>query len=56
MEAVAALAAKNPDADLAPVLKSLKELADADEATLNGAFIPGAATAEAARLLKSLGD
>jgi HEAT repeat protein len=56
MEAVAALAAKNPDADLAPVLKSLKELADADEATLEGAFIPGAAAAEAARLLKLLGD
>lgn len=54
LEAVAALAAKNPNANLTPIVESLRALVAADDETLQKALIPKGAIADAERVLNAL--
>jgi hypothetical protein len=54
MEAAAKLAEQNPQANMSPVIKSLKEIVGADSATLESALISAGAVSDARRLLKVL--
>jgi hypothetical protein len=56
LQAVEALAKRNPTADLSLVIESLKQLAAADTRELNDALVPTRAASEAKRVLESLQD
>lgn len=56
LQAVEALAKRNPAADLSLVIESLEQLAAADTQELNDALIPTRAASEAKRVLESLQD
>ncbi len=55
LEATLTLAQKNPQADLAPIIDSLRQLASADEQTLAEAMISVGAVSDARRTLELLG-
>ncbi|HEY3393772.1 MAG TPA: HEAT repeat domain-containing protein [Lacipirellulaceae bacterium] len=54
LQAVEALAKRNPDADLSLVIESLEQLAAADTQELNDVLVPTRAASEAKRVLESL--
>lgn len=54
LEAAKELAAKNPTADVRPILNSLQSLVEADAETLEAALIPRAAVSDAKRVLDLL--
>ncbi len=54
LQAVEALAKRNPSADLSLVIESLEQLAAADNRELSDALVPSRAASEAQRVLESL--